>query len=131
MTAASLADLYRAYIDCLNRQDWQALGVFVHDDVAHNGRPFGLGGYRAMLVKDFDDIPDLRFTIDVVVSEPPRIAARLLFDCAPKGEFLGLHVDGRRVSFAENVFYEWQDSRIVSVWSIVDKAAIEMQLKRY
>ncbi len=130
VTAASLADLYRAYIDCLNRRDWAQLGDFVADDVAHNGRPFGLGGYRAMLVKDFEDIPDLRFTIDVLVSEPPRIAARLLFDCSPRAEFIGLNVDGRRVSFSENVFYEFRQDRIAAVWSIVDKAAIEAQLPR-
>ncbi len=35
-TGADLADLYRNYIACLNRQDWPALGQFVHDDVAHN-----------------------------------------------------------------------------------------------
>ena len=130
MTSESLADLYRAYIDCLNRQDWAELGRFVHDDVEHNGRPFGLDGYRAMLVKDFEDIPDLRFSIGFLVSEPPRIAARLLFDCSPRAEFLGLTIDGRKVSFAEHVFYEFRDGRIVSVWSILDKAAIEAQLSR-
>ena len=60
-----------------------------------------------MLVKDFADIPDLQFEIELIVCEPPRLAARLSFDCAPQGEFLGLHVNGRRVSFTENVFYEF------------------------
>ena len=53
MTKSDLADIYRDYIACLNRQDWPALGQFVHDDVAHNARPFGLSGYRAMLEQDF------------------------------------------------------------------------------
>ena len=48
----------------------------------------------------------------------------------PKGKFLGLSVDGRSVSFAENVFYEFKRSKIASVWSIIDKAAIEAQLAR-
>lgn len=42
MTPAELAHIYRDYIACLNRQDWPALGQFVHDDVAHNTRPLGL-----------------------------------------------------------------------------------------
>ncbi|HEX9169389.1 MAG TPA: ester cyclase, partial [Roseiarcus sp.] len=42
MTEAALADLYRGYIDCLNRQDWPNLHQFVADDARHNGRPFGL-----------------------------------------------------------------------------------------
>jgi predicted ester cyclase len=32
------------------------------------------------------------------------------------------------VSFAENVIYEFRNGKIVEVWSIVDKAAIEAQL---
>ena len=128
MTPAELANIYRNYITCLNRQDWAALGQFVHDDVAHNARPLGLAGYRAMLEQDYRDIPDLRFDIDLLISEPPRIAARLTFDCTPAGTFLGLAVNGRRVSFCENVFYEFRDGKIRQVWSIIDKAAIEAQL---
>ncbi|TWB04070.1 ester cyclase [Bradyrhizobium stylosanthis] len=128
MTGDDLANLYRAYIACLNRQDWPALGQFVHDDVAHNARPLGLTGYRTMLEQDFREIPDLRFNIELLISEPPRIAARLKFDCTPVGTFLGLAVNGRRVSFCENVFYEFRDGKIRQVWSVIDKAAIEAQL---
>jgi len=128
MDRVDLADLYRNYIACLNRQDWPALGQFVHDDVAHNARPFGLAGYRAMLERDFREIPDLRFNIELLICDPPRIAARLKFDCTPVGKFLGLDVDGKRVAFRENVFYEFSDRKIRQVWSIVDKAAIEAQL---
>ncbi|AMA57733.1 ester cyclase [Bradyrhizobium sp. CCGE-LA001] len=128
MDRADLADHYRNYIACLNRQDWPALGRFVHDDVVHNGRPLGLAGYRAMLEQDFREIPDLRFNIALLVSEPPRIATRLQFDCAPVGTFLGLPVNGKRVSFWENVFYEFGDDKIRQVWSVIDKAAIEAQL---
>ena len=44
------------------------------------------------------------------------------------GMFLGLPVDGRRLSFAENVFYEYREGKIATVWSIIDKAQIEAQL---
>ena len=128
MTSAELARFYRDYIACLNRQDWADLGRFVHDAVRHNGRPFGLPGYRAMLEADHAAIPDLRFAVDLLVCEPPRIAARLWFDCSPAATFLGLPVDGRRVSFAENVFYALDDGRIADVWSIIDRAAIAAQL---
>ena len=130
MDSSSLSNLYRAYIDCLNRQDWEALGQFVDDEVEHNNRPLKLSGYRDMLVRDFADIPDLRFNIELLASSPPLIAARLAFKCSPKGKFLGLNVDGRVVSFAENVFYEFKRAKIAAVWSVIDKAAIEAQLPR-
>lgn len=129
MSGAELAHVYREYIACLNRQGWDELGRFVAEDACRNGRPLGLAGYRAMLVKDFEDIPDLRFDIRLLVVEPPRVAARLGFDCTPRGRFLGLDVNGRRVSFTENVLYEFRDGRIAQVWSVIDKAAIEAQLQ--
>ena len=129
MVEAGLSDVYRGYVACLNRQDWRRLGRFVHDDVRRNGKPFGLANYRAMLERDFEEIPDLRFDIRLLVSEPPYLASRLVFDCTPKGTFLGLPVNGRRVSFAENVFYEFRNDKIVQVWSVIDKAAIEAQLQ--
>ena len=128
MSRDDLADTYRAYIACLNRQDWPALGRFVHDDVIHNARPLGLSGYRAMLEQDFREIPDLRFEIELLMSDPPRIAARLKFDCTPAATFLGLAVNGKRVSFCEHVFYAFHNGKIQQVWSVIDKAAIEAQL---
>jgi predicted ester cyclase len=128
MTKADLSSIYRNYIACLNKQDWANLDQFVDDDVCHNGRRVGLLGYREMLVKDFCEIPNLYFGIHLLVSDPPYIASRLEFDCTPKGNFLGLSVGGKRVSFTENVFYEFRGERIWHVWSVIDKAAIEAQL---
>ncbi|WP_414471012.1 ester cyclase [Microvirga sp. M2] len=130
MTSSDLRSIYRAYLDCLNTQDWPRLGEFVHEEVSHNDRPFGVSGYRAMLENDFLQIPDLRFEAERLVCEPPFIAARLRFDCSPKGSFLGLAVNGRRVSFTENVFYEFRAGRIKGVWSVIDKAAIEAQMSQ-
>ncbi|AUG55500.1 ester cyclase [Thalassospira marina] len=128
MTPAELASLYRQYIDCLNSQDWDNLGNFVHEDAAHNGRPLGVAGYRAMLENDYAQIPDLRFNIDTLTCEAPMVASRLMFDCTPKGEFLGLPINGRKIKFAENVFYEYRDGKIINVLSVLDKVAIEAQL---
>lgn len=128
MTRDELRTIYRRYIDCLNRQDWDELGELVDDDVHYNGIRVGLDGYRLMLEGDFRAIPDLSFQIDLLICDPPRIASRLHFDCTPVGTLFDLPVNGRRVQFDENVFYEFAGARIQSVWSIIDKAAIAGQL---
>jgi predicted ester cyclase len=128
MTGLDLAETYRGYIACLNGQNWPELSRFVHDDAHYNGARVGLSGYRAMLERDFREIPGLRFDIQTLICEPPWVASRLNFDCTPIGMFLGLPVNGRRVSFSENVFYEFRDGRILNVWSVIDKTAIEAQL---
>jgi predicted ester cyclase len=129
MSMHELSERYRGYIDCLNRQDWEHLGDFVAAEVVYNDSRIGLEGYRAMLEGDFRAIPDLRFRIDFLVVEVPMVASRLLFDCMPVGELFGLPVNGRRVQFSENIFYRFADGRITQTWSIIDKAAIEAQLR--
>ena len=128
MGGDDLGAIYRRYIGCLNAQDWERLGTFVHAEVSHNGRAFGLTGYRAMLEEDLRQIPDLRFQIDLLVCEAANVAARLWFDCTPRGSFLGLPVNGRRVQFAEHVFYRFEDGQIKTVWSVLDKSAVEAAL---
>jgi steroid delta-isomerase-like uncharacterized protein len=128
MNKTGLADIYRNYIACLNQQDWPRLEQFVRDDVHYNGQRIGLSGYREMLERDFREIPDLQFNIELLVSDSLFIASRLHFTCAPKGTFLGLPVNGKSVSFAENVFYRFREGKIEQVWSVIDKAAIETQL---
>ncbi|WP_425428728.1 ester cyclase [Caballeronia novacaledonica] len=123
-----LSDIYRGYIACLNAQDWPNLGTFVHDTLHYNERALTLDDYREMLKKDFREIPDLFFDIRLLIEAPPRIAARLRFECAPKAVFMGLRIDGKRVVFCENVFYEFREGKIDTVWSVIDKAAIEAQL---
>ena len=128
MDHQTLKDAYTGYIACLNRQDWAALGDFVGEDVHYNGERVGLAGYRQMLERDFRAIPDLRFVIDLLIAEPPHIAARLTFDCTPVGELFDVPVNGRKVRFTENVFYTFEAGRIVNVESVIDKAAVAAQV---
>ncbi|RKR36924.1 ester cyclase [Paraburkholderia sp. BL17N1] len=129
MDTPDLYKLYRDYIGCLNKQDWPNLGQYVDDNAHYNGQRIGLSGYREMLERDFREIPDLYFNIQLLIADPPYIASRLGFACTPKGTFLGLAVNGKRVSFTENVFYQFRNGKIEQVWSVIDKAAIEAQLK--
>ena len=126
---ADVQKIYAAYLDCLNRQDWDHLGTFVGDDVEHNGRNLGLSGYRNMLVNDYITIPDLRFNAELVVCNGPILGARLHFDCSPRADFLGLPINGKRVKFSEHAFYEFKTTKISRVWSVIDKSEIERQLE--
>ena len=126
---AGSAILYHGYIACLNARDWERLGEFVAEDAVHNGRVLGVDGYRAMLDQNYRDIPDLYFDAELVVAEEKHIAARLRFDCTPIGEFLGLPINGARVVFYEHAFYSLRGGKIAEVYSVIDKVAIEAQLR--
>ena len=115
MSKTDLSVVYRGYIVCLNKQNWSKLEQFVHADVHYNEQQIVIAGYREMLERDFYEIPDLHFDIQLLISDPPYIASRLRFNCTPKGTFLGLHVNGKRVSFTENVFYGFRGEKIAQV----------------
>jgi len=128
VTVLDLRTIYQHYLDCLNKREWDALNAFVDDGVRHNGHTLGVAGYRAMLERDVSEIPDLRFEMDMIVTERNVVASRLRFDCTPTGHFLGLPVNGQRIVFSENVFYMFRGNKIEQVFSVIDKAAIEAQL---
>ena len=128
MIEVDLTSLYRDYIDCLNQRNLSSLEQFVHDDVQYNGKLIGVSSYCELLRRNFHDIPDLFFHVELLITDAPYVASRLFFNCRPTGEFLGMHINGRNVSFHENVFYKLSGGKIVSVWSIIDVAAIEAQL---
>ena len=128
MQREEIIDAYRDYIACLNAQDWSNLQRHVAGDVEYNGKSIGLDGYCDMLVADFEAIPDLSFNIAFLVCDPPMIASRLSFDCTPIGQLFGLPVNNKRVRFDENVFYEFRNGKIRTVWSVIDKASVSAQI---
>ena len=80
MPRTDLSDVYLDYIACLNRRDCPKLGQFVDDDVIHNGRRVRLSGYLGMLERDFDEIPDLYFNVQLLICDSPYIASRLGYE---------------------------------------------------
>jgi predicted ester cyclase len=124
-----LEQVYRRYIDALNNRRFEDLREFVHDRLVYNGKAMTREEYAAMLVGDVRSIPDLHYDVDLLVVDDDHVACRLWFDCRPQAKFLDIAVDGRRVAFAEHVFYRLREGRIEHVWSLLDKRAIEDQAR--
>jgi predicted ester cyclase len=123
-----LERVYRDYIAALNDRRFDDLDQFVHDELTYNGQPWSRERYQALLADDVERIPDLQYEIQLLVVGPDQVAGRQWFDGAPVGEFHGLDVRGRRVSFAEHVFYRFRANRIEQVWSLIDIDGIRAQL---
>lgn len=128
MSETDLRAVYRDYLRCLNARDWDELGRFVADGVVHNGKHLGLNGYRAMLEADTHAIPDLEFVPEILLADDHNVACRLFFRCTPRHTFLGLEPTGGQVSFAEHVFYTFDNDQIVEVWSLIDKDAVRFDV---
>ena len=120
---------YRAYLDVLNERRLDDLVHFVQDELSYNGETMTRRQYQDLIAADITAIPDLFFDAQIVVASGAQVACRLVFDCTPQHEFLGFSANGERLSFAEHVFYQFRDGRIAAVWSLIDRPAIEAQLR--
>jgi steroid delta-isomerase-like uncharacterized protein len=120
---------YRAYLDVLNERRLDDLVHFVQDELSYNGETMTRRQYQDLIAADITAIPDLFFDAQILVASGDQVACRLVFDCTPQHEFLGFSANGERLSFAEHVFYQFRDGRIAAVWSLIDRPAIEAQLR--
>ena len=130
MTASNgeLEEIYRNYIAALNDRRLDDLDQFVHERLTYNGEAWTRERYLALLADDVQNIPDLRYEIQLLVVGSEHVGCRLWFDCTPLGDFLGIDVSGRRICFAEHVFYRFRAGRIEHVWSLIDTDAVRRQL---
>jgi predicted ester cyclase len=129
MTNADLETRYRAYLDALNERRLDDLVLYVQDELSYNGEIMTRRQYQDLIAADITAIPDLIFEAHLVVASGDNVACRLVFDCTPQHEFLGFSPNGERLVFAEHVFYHFLGGRIAAVSSLIDRSAIEAQLR--
>jgi predicted ester cyclase len=97
--------------------------------LSYNGEITTRRQYQDLIAADITAIPDLIFDAHIVVASGDNVACRLVFDCTPQHEFLGFSPNGERLVFAEHVFYHFLGGRIAAVSSLIDRSAIEAQLR--
>jgi predicted ester cyclase len=119
---------YRAYLDVLNARRLDDLASYVQDRLTYNEEAMTARDYRDLIAADIAAVPDLVFDPHIVVVSGDRVACRLVFRCTPREEFLGFAPNGERISFAEHVFYRFEDGRIAAVSSLIDRWSVAAQL---
>jgi predicted ester cyclase len=129
VTNADLETHYRAYLEALNERRLDDLVLYVEDELSYNGETMTRRQYQDLIAADITAIPDLIFDAHIIVASGDQVACRLVFDCTPQREFLGFSPNGERLSFAEHVFYHFREGRIAAVSSLIDRPAIEAQLR--
>jgi predicted ester cyclase len=127
VNAGDLRRRYLDYLAVLNERRFDDLVEHVADDLTYNGSPMTRTDYRDLLERDVAAVPDLTYVPGLLVVEGDRVACRLDFDCTPVGTFLGIEAAGRRLRFAEHVFYRYDGPRFVEVRSLIDRDAVRRQ----
>jgi len=107
-------------------------GFFMGDYVEHvpipPGLPSGLAGLKAFWSSLFAAFPDFRYTIDDMVAEGDRVAARLTAHGTHQGPFLGVPATGKQVSWTEIHIGRCDDGTLAEHWATLDQVGLLQQL---
>jgi steroid delta-isomerase-like uncharacterized protein len=131
-TEAQLKDAYRRIIDAISRGDADGLDELIAPDVVdHNPIPDqapGRDGFKQWMVAARTAFPDIRGTVEEVIAEGDRVAARMTWQGTHRGEFMGVGPTGNRVSFSAFHLVRFSQDRAAEWWGTADLLGALQQL---
>ena len=123
-----------AFVDAVNAQDWDALDGLVSPDFVRHSDAAGEPGVRSrddlkwFLRNEYLTFPDARETVEDLVAEGDRVAARHLFAGTQTGPFGDHAPTGRPVRIGYLAVYRLEAGRLVEAWAEWDNLAAFAQM---
>jgi steroid delta-isomerase-like uncharacterized protein len=131
-TEEQLKDAYRHIIDALSRGDADGLDELIAPDVVdHNPIPDqvpGRDGFKQWMAAARTAFPDMHGTVEDVIAEGDRVAARVTWHGTHRGEFAGVGPTGKRVSFSAFHLVRFSQDCAVEWWGTADLLGALRQL---
>jgi steroid delta-isomerase-like uncharacterized protein len=110
---AAIEELYApAYV-------WHSTGVFPDMDLA---------GMKQMTPAFFTAFPDLHYTLEDLIAEGDKVAARFTLRGTHQGDFLGMPPTGKQVSVTGIEIDRIEDDKVVESWANSDALGLMQQL---
>jgi steroid delta-isomerase-like uncharacterized protein len=88
----------------------------------------GPAGYLQLLGMLRGAFPDVRWTLEEMVAEGDKVAARFTMRGTHQGAFLGLPPSGRAFAATSMAFYRFENGKIVEENGMPDMASIMQQI---
>jgi C-1 hydroxylase len=130
MSAAENKELFRRFVDAMNRGEWEKVTEAWSPEMVHYGRSATYGRDEvAHLMGLFRySFPDLTFRIEDVVADGNRLSARMTATCTHLGDFAGIPASGRKVQVSVMEQVRIIDDKIVEHWIVIDELHFLNQL---
>ena len=132
MAAADNKALASEYFEAFGRNDFPALQRVVHPDVVYHTAPPGLSpgieGYRELMAMYKSAFPDLEVTIDDVVAEGDKVAARFSSTGTHQGELMGIAPTGKEATVTGITISRLRNGKVVEEWTNWDTLGMLVQL---
>ena len=125
VAAAALA---RSFYHLLDRHRVDEAAAYLDDAFRGHGMGSDRAGFRADAAAWLAAFPDLRISIDQLVSDGTTVAARVVLRGTHQGRFAGLSPTGRPIDIAGVDVLTEHTGRFVEAWSLRDLNALWVQL---
>ncbi len=132
MSAGENEAVVRRWIDAYNDRDKQAESdARAPGYVAHApgmSGPLDAEAWVAFIDSFVEAFPDLRLSVESIVSDGDMVAARVAFHGTHRGEFQGLPPTNREVAFTGMEVDRMVDGKVAEHWVELDQVALLRQL---
>ena len=98
----------------------------VYDEFVSSDAVMHLPGGYAEVKAAF---PNEKHTIDDLVAEGDKVAARFTLRAIHKEDYMGISLTGKEVTFTVLAIYRIEDGKIVEAWFLMDALCILEQIR--
>jgi len=131
-TEENKAIFHRIYEEFLNQGNSDVADeLFVTNYVNHSippGQPQGLAGEKQFIATFRTAFPDIQFTIEDLIAEGDKVVGRVTWRGTHKGELMGIHPTGKKVTVEGIDIIRFADGKAVENWYSGDTLGLMQQL---
>ncbi|MBM3845190.1 MAG: ester cyclase [Verrucomicrobia bacterium] len=125
------AIVQRYFQEVVNENSAQAAGEILMESVVLHSPP-AVTRLRDAYIRSMSSFhsafPDLKFTVEDMVSQPGKAVARWTFTGTQKGGFQGQPPSGKAVRITGMSFFRIEKGRIMEIWANMDRLGMMQQL---
>ena len=88
----------------------------------------GRGDLKRAIERVGDGLADPEFTVEDLIAEGDRVAARLSTSATHVGEFMGRPATNKRYTLEEIHIFRLRDGQVIEHWHVFDRMALMQQL---
>lgn len=126
---AHKATVRRLFEECLNRNRPELTREFFAEDfLNHATGSQGVEAFEDFNARFLAAFPDRRYTVEDLIGESDRVAARWRLEGTHRGEWAGIAATGKEIVQNANVIFRFEDGRIAESWIQLDALGFLRQL---
>ncbi len=117
-----------------NQHNSDAIPEILHERIRFRGSlgqdKSGHAGFVEYLDMVHEALGEYQCTIEQLVSERPRVFAKMGFSGVHKGKFMGHLPTGKRVTWSGAALFTFAEGKVVDLWVLGDLKSLENQLEQ-